>query len=359
MNRKFIMVCSFDRYSGKTIFILGLAHLLKEWGYRVGYFKPLGFRNYILETGGLVDEDVFMVKKLLNLYQSVDELSPFMYHYDFICKAFTKNCFEEIKNSVTTLAEKIAEDKDVVFIEGHGCMWTGLSIGLSSLDVSKLLDAPLIVLIKYDPVFICDRVLIVKSIVEQFNVNCIGVVIIGASRDEATLISSLLGRIGNLRFKILGILPPIRSILPLTIREISEAIDAKILVYGGSIDREIENLLIGAMTSDSAMRYFRVTPNKAVITGGDRTDIILTALKTDTYAVILTGDIYPEDIVIKEANKRGVSLLLSPYDTYTTVRKIEKYRYTIKYFDKRRIQKFRDALIKLVDVESILNEIKQ
>ena len=38
-------------------------------------------------------------------------------------------------------------------------------------------------------------------------------------------------------------------------------------------------MLVGAMSVESALSYFRRKPNKAVITGGDRADIQLAALE--------------------------------------------------------------------------------
>lgn len=354
---RFLIIGSLDRFSGKTLFILSLAKILSNKGYKIGYFKPLGVKNYILDTGSIVDEDTYIVKRMFSLREPLDELSPFVFHYDFMNRVLVKDNIRNTQYMVVSLANKIANDKDLVFIEGHGCIWTGESIGLSSLKLSKLLSAPLIILVNYDPLYTCDRILLVKKLIEKENINCLGIVIVGATKDEALLINSLLTRIGNLGFKLLGILPSIRTILPLTIREVADATDSKVLIGQQWLDKEIENLLVGAMTPDSAMKYFKITPNKAVITGGDRTDIILAALKTDTTALILTGNIYPEEIALSEAEKNKVSVLLSPYDTYTTVRKIESYRFTVRYMNIKRLNRLIVELEKKVDLSSILEKL--
>lgn len=354
---RFLIVGSLDRFSGKTLFILSLAKILSNQGYKIGYFKPLGVKNYVLDTGNIVDEDTYVMKQMFDLKEPLDELSPFVFHYDFMNRVLVKDNVQNTQNMVINLANKIASNKDIVFIEGHGCIWTGESIGLSSLKLSKLLNAPLIILVNYDLLYTCDRILLIKRLIEKENINCLGIVIVGATRDEALLMNSLLMRIGNLGFKLLGILPSLRNILPLTIREIADATDSKVLVGQQWLDKEIENLLVGAMTPDSAMKYFKITPSKAVITGGDRTDIILAALKTDTTALILTGNIYPEEIVLSEAEKNKVSVLLCPYDTYTTVRKIESYRFTVRYMNMKRLSRLATELEKKIDLPSVLEEL--
>ena len=59
----------------------------------------------------------------------------------------------------------------------------------------------------------------------------------------------------------------------------------------------IENFSIGAMNVEQALTYFRRIPRKAVITGGDRADIQLAALETDTVALVLTGNLFPAPVV--------------------------------------------------------------
>jgi len=359
MASKYVVVCSFHRSIGKTMFILGLSEILREYGFKIGYFKPLGIRNYMIESGNLVDEDAHVVKNFLKLTESTDEISPLTYHYDLVCKTITMKSINAIKRRILNLARKISKDKDLVFVEGSGCLWTGLSIGLSSVDLSKYLNAPLIILVRYDPVFICDWLLVTKSIIESNNVNCLGVVIIGASKKEIeTLTSCLLTEIKDLKLEILGSIPPLRNVIPMTVREIAEATDSKVLFGDEFLDLEVENILVGAMTPDSALRYFRVTPRKMVITGGDREDIILTALKTDTRAILLTGDIMPSSKVVNVAKEASVPLLLSPYDTYNTLKRIEEYGYKIKYLTKERIQKLRDTIKSSINVEYILQSIK-
>jgi BioD-like phosphotransacetylase family protein len=121
----------------------------------------------------------------------------------------------------------------------------------------------------------------------------------------------------------------------------------------------VERYLIGAMTPDAALRYFRASPRKAVITGGDRPDICLAALETDTSLLLLTGNIHPNHVILNKAQERGVPVLLVPYDTYTTVNKLQDMAGKIKYGDKRRIKLAKQLVTEHVDWRGLLKFLKE
>jgi len=358
LGDKFLIVCSLDRQTGKTIFSLGLARILIKRGFNVGYFKPLGQRTYVTREGAIVDEDAYTMKSLLNLKEDIEELSPYIYHYDFLNKVLVKNEIEGLREGIIERANKIAEDKDIVIVEAHGCLWTGMSAGLSSLDLANILNAPVLILVNYDPVYICDRLLLLSEILENRKIDCLGTIIFGVKPGgDVCLNVYVLPRLSQFRFKVIGMLPTLREIIPLTAREVCEAIDARIIIGEEWLNRPIENFLVGAMTTESASKYFRVTSDKAVVTGGDREDIILAALETPTLVLVLTGNLYPSEKVINTAKEKRVPILLSPYDTYTTVKKIEEYRYTIRYLDENRINLLTDTVERKMNIDEIIREL--
>jgi len=87
----------------------------------------------------------------------------------------------------------------------------------------------------------------------------------------------------------------------------------------------VEHMLVGAMSAEAALTYFRRKPNKAVITGGDRADIQLAALETSTRCLILTGNLYPSPVVLNRADELGVPVLLADTDTLSAIEIVEGY----------------------------------
>ena len=93
-----------------------------------------------------------------------------------------------------------------------------------------------------------------------------------------------------------------------------------------TVNALVELLTVGAMTVEAALSRFRQQTNKAVITGGDRTDIQLAALETSTTCLILTGNLQPSPLIVKQAEEFGVAILLVPTNTMETIEKIEGIR---------------------------------
>jgi BioD-like phosphotransacetylase family protein len=99
-------------------------------------------------------------------------------------------------------------------------------------------------------------------------------------------------------------------------------------------------MLVGAMSVESALTYFRRKPNKAVITGGDRADIQLAALETSTRSLVLTGNLYPNPVVLNRAEELGVPVLLTSLDTLSAVEIIERYFDRSRFQQPQKIERF-------------------
>jgi uncharacterized protein len=105
---------------------------------------------------------------------------------------------------------------------------------------------------------------------------------------------------------VFAIVPESRSLAALTVRELIDVLQAEVLTEETDLDALVENLTVGAMTAEAALSRFRKQTHKAVITGGDRTDIQLAALETSTACLVLTGNLRPSPLIIKQAQENGV-----------------------------------------------------
>ena len=109
-------------------------------------------------------------------------------------------------------------------------------------------------------------------------------------------------------------------------------------------DELVEHMLVGAMSVESALSYFRRKPNKAVITGGDRADIQLAALETSTRCLILTGNIYPSPAVINRAEELCVPVLLTRLDTLATIEIIENFFGKSRFQQPQKVERFSELM---------------
>ena len=71
------------------------------------------------------------------------------------------------------------------------------------------------------------------------------------------------------------------------------------------------------------MTYFRRQKNSAIIVGGDRADVQLVAIEGECPCLVLTGNLFPNDIILSRADTLGVPIIMVRDDTYTVAKKME------------------------------------
>ena len=136
------------------------------------------------------------------------------------------------------------------------------------------------------------------------------------------------GHITKYEIPILGIIEKSIELFSPRVNEIKEQIGGELIneQTSSGLNNLVETFLIGAMNAQSALKYLRQVKRAAFITGGDRTDLAMAALDQDVSTLILTGFIQPDMSVITAANEKGIPIILSPSDTYTTMRNLERLR---------------------------------
>lgn len=139
---------------------------------------------------------------------------------------------------------------------------------------------------------------------------------------------------------IMGLLPRQRLLVATTVGELADGIDGEILAGEEFADALVENLTVGAMGVDHALTHFRRKPNKAVITGGDRSDIHLAALETSTRCLILTGNLHPSPLILTQAEEKGVSVILSRQSTLETVEMINQFFGRTRFHQTQKLEQF-------------------
>ena len=158
-----------------------------------------------------------------------------------------------------------------------------------------------------------------------------------------------------------AILPEARGLAALAVKELIHVLDAQVLTKDPNLEALVENLTVGAMTADAALSRFRKQTNKGVITGGDRTDIQLAALETSTTCLILTGNLHPSPLIIKQAEEFGVPILLVPSNTMETIEAIERVFGKTRLGQPGKLKQFIELMDAHVDFERLWDafEIKR
>ncbi|MEA2008383.1 MAG: phosphotransacetylase family protein, partial [Chloroflexota bacterium] len=318
---KSLYITSVDQYSGKTALCLALGKMYQARGYKIGYLKPFSLQPWKIQ-GKLADEDASFVSDTLGLDAEPWELSPIVVTPERLRAHLTSTEETNLMETVYIAVEKASQGQDLLILEGGGSLCEGYVMDFAAPDVAAELGSNILVVVKFrDEVRVLDDILTAKF---RLGKSMSGVVINRVPEKFLGYVTNLvMPYLEKKGVPVLGILPNERGLAALTVGEIIDVLGAEILTKEVDRDVFIEVLVVGAMSEDSAIRRFRKQHNKAVITGGDRTDIQLAALETSTSCLILTGNLRPNNLIIKQADQMKVPILLVPGNTMETVETLD------------------------------------
>jgi BioD-like phosphotransacetylase family protein len=336
-----LYITSTETFSGKSALCVGLARRLQRDGYRIGYMKPVSTGTRL--GTGPVDEDAEFFKHTFGLPDSLEDMVPVN---------ITSRTLEAILRGEETIDfaarlqsayERVAHGRDVVVLEGGSNLREGYLIGLPTPQVGDLLAARELVVVKYnDDLQMLDDALTARV---RLGESLIGAVLNAIPRQQMPFVQEAVKPALEARgVPILAVLPQERLLLSVSVRDLAEFLSGKILCCADKADELVEHLMVGAMSVDSALTYFRRKPNKAVITGGDRPDIQLAALETSTKCLILTGNLSPSPIILGRAEEVGVPMILVRQDTLSAVEVIERFFGKTRFHLEKKIERFEELL---------------
>jgi BioD-like phosphotransacetylase family protein len=320
---KALYVTSIEHYIGKTGMCLALGKHMQNDHYKVGYLKPVSTQPWRTPEGELADEDASFVRKVLNLEAPLAELVPVIVTPTFLRERLKAAEPPDLIDQVQRAAEKAGRDKDVLLIEGGSSMREGYSIGMSNLQLADRLGAASLVLIRYRrEMQLVDDALAARA---RLGDRLIGVIYNQVADDARGFLDEVARPYLTAQgVPVLGALPSIPILSALSVGELITILKPEILTASFDPDALCERFTIGAMNVDAALSRFRRQKNKAVITGGDRSDIMLAALETSTRVLILTGNLRPSPLILKQAEALQVPVLLVQENTMETMNQIER-----------------------------------
>ena len=279
-------IVSAEEGAGKTTIGVSVGkHLLSD-GKNVGFLRPAGGNG-----------DATFMKQALGLTESADAL----------CPPVTK-----LREAMT----RIAGDKDVIIVEGSG------GSDESGLAVPEIPDARVIIVGSFSGQSFPSPFL---KMGKAFGENLLGVVLNKVPKSQLKRLTEELSvELEAAGIRLLGVLPEDRTLLSLTVAELADAVQGKILNSAERSAELVENLMVGAMSVDSGLDYFGRKPNKAVIVRDDRPDMQMAALETSTRCLVISGGTAPVDSVRYTAESKGVPIIVTGNDTDTIVKDIEE-----------------------------------
>ncbi len=314
MPRSLYIACT-QAGGGKTAFAAGLCRALRERGLRVGYFKPVGTASAREDGPVAADKDAAFVAALLGLDDAIVDICPVVLDEDALHDVFGDPGADPL-DRIAAAYERVGRNKDVVVCEGLGEIWQGRFLRASGADIVARLDLATLLIAKFAGARLLDDILYVKEALKQ---RLLGVLFNMVPESRLELVRDryqpLLAEAGVTSYGIMAAHPRLAAV---SVGQVVRALDGTYLCGESLAGEPVETYMIGAMNPAHALRYFQATPNKAVVVGGDRTKIILSAIETPTVVVVLTGSYVPDASVLARAQERGVALVSVAGDTVST-----------------------------------------
>lgn len=338
--------------SGKTAIALGLALKFKEEGYKVSYFKPVGNRTRFVDGE---DNDALLMRKVLNMNNDINKIVPYTAGSSYL------NCLKNQEHIVESLKDafrEVSQGADFVIIDGAVFPYMGAAYGLDAAGLACMFDASILNIIKLENDLSVDQAIDLNNNITSRGLSVLGHIFNNVPRQLLSktegVFKPILERSGCATF---GIIPKRPEFASPTVSEFYEALGGELLAGENNLNLVVEDVIIGAMTLESALQYMRRSANKAVILGGDRADLALAALETSTSALILTGGLYPDVKVISRATEKGVPVILVHSDTYSTIETISEVSRRIRPGDENGINIARENIEKYCDWQAILSSL--
>lgn len=363
---KKIFIAATHQNDGKTALSLGLIRGFKNKVGKIGFIKPVGQR-YLIEEDEKIDEDSLLIEKTFGLECDLKDTSPIAIEKGFTENYILKGGKRNLAQKIESAFERISKDKDLVVIEGTGHAGVGSVFDFSNAKVARLLKSKVIIISSGGLGRPIDEIMLNRALFDKEGVELIGVIINKVLPHKFDKISELV-RIGLKKkgLETFGVIPYHEDLSKPTIGQILEELNVKLLSGARYLNNIVDKVVVGAMEPKDAVRY--ITHRSLVITPGDREDIILAAINKRNFSrtggrlqkisgFILSGDMLPNNKVLREVERACVPVLLSRDDTYITAAFVHDLIVKIRPEDKNKIRLIEQLVKKYVDLNVLYDHL--
>ena len=338
-----IVVASMKKSAGKTSLIVGMAKVL---GKPFSYIKPFGDRLFYRKKR-LWDYDSALVAQIFGLSSDPEEMSIGFDH------AKVRYMFDEQSLKGKLLDMIGGEEGGRVFIEAGMDLCYGASVHLDALSLAKHTEGKMILVLSGEEGPVMDDLAFLKRSMDLGGVSMAGV-IVNKAADREDFEETHGAEIASLGFPLLGVIPFRRELTYITARILAERLFVKIIAGEEGLGNVIRNVFIGAMNAHAAQRdpLFQ-REGKLLITSGDRSDMIVAGLESDTACILITNNIVPPPNIIARSSERNIPLLLVSEDTFQVARQVDCFEPLLTRGDEGKIALMERLVREYVNTKNI------
>lgn len=335
-----LYVASTETFVGKSAVCVGLLRRMQRDGFNVSYMKPVSV-SVTHTPDSVLDEDAAFIRRTLGIDTPLDQIAPVLITPGVV-ESILRGQQPSFTKALRDAYLAVSRGKDIVVLEGTNTWAEGALVDLTADQVTDLLQAPGLLVSRYVSTLSVDTILSVQRYVGD---RLLGVLLNHVEDPQREFVESrVVPFLESRGIPVFGLLPRDSTLAGISVAELIDQLGGQLIGRQEWCNRTVESLMIGAMGADASLSFFRRRANKAVVTGGDRSDLQLAALETSTSALVLTGNFRPSYQVIDRAEERQVPIILVADDTLTTVDRAEKLFGRVRFHQAAKLQRFTELM---------------
>jgi phosphate acetyltransferase len=358
---KAIYIATSEVNSGKSIVSLGLMSMVLGKTAKVGYFRPI-----IDEVEkGKIDNHINTI--LTHFQLDIDPKEAFAFTRKEFISMRNKGKEGEVYDTIIEKYKALEEKNDFVIVEGSDFSGEGSAIELdANIEIAKNLGIPVIIVSSGVDKTLEEFTQGLHLAYDSFREKEVEVLAVIANKVQERNIEIAKKELTlNLPANVfVGVVPLIAQLKNPTVKEIADAIGAKILFGAEHINNQTDSFTVGAMQLRNYLTH--LTNDNLIITPGDRADIILGALQANISSnypsiagIVLTGGILPEEPIVKliDGLSQVIPIISVKQGTFVTANKIGSVRSHMYADNHQKIIKSINTFEKYVEFDALAEKM--
>ena len=254
-----------------------------------------------------------------------------------------------VSGTVSDIASNISKSagaSKIAIVEGS-------SNAEANIELANATDGLVLLIVRYGED--------VASVAKQYGSRLAGVVLNGLPKYRTEEVDGkITADIEAAGTKLLGSIPDDRRMLAPKLGQVAEFLGGQFLSGEDESDRLLDNFLIGGLVLDWGPFYFASRNNTGVIVRGDRPDVQLAAIQTDTTrALVLTKGVRPVEYVMYEAAQRSIPIVVVPGNTHDVAEQLEGLQPNVGFDHADKLTRMVDLVSEHVDVSALEDQLAQ
>ncbi len=326
-----LYIATIDRYSGKSLVSLGVTELLLRKTNRVGIFRP------VIETAsdGERDKNIDLLLRHFDLHQDYEDTYglPMREAEELI----GQERYDQVLDRIIARYKALEDCCEFILCIGSDLVSATAALEFDfNADVAKNLGAPVLLVgsgVHRDVAGMISTAHTAINAYQARGAQVLGMVVNRVAMDHLEELRIALKEELKDEGVIVAVIPAHEVLASPTMKEVAEQLSGEILFGGEHLDTLAHDYLVIAMRLDNYLG--RLTENALLITPGDRSDVILSALQahqSNRYpkvaGLVLSGGIKPAPAISRllEGLAIPVPILSVRTDTFGTATRASSLR---------------------------------